>query len=237
MAKEERTAHVESSADVTKSVRSMIEEGKIEEATRVLNRLPRLEGVIVHGEKRGRTIGYPTANLGEWNSLNMDAVPADGIYAGWLCVESLEIVEEGDITATSENIKNESTIVSSSNTNEEKSVPIPAPARGNHGYRADSPIPPNVEEENNKLNNYIIRLPAAISIGTNPTFAGDRSRQVEAYALDQNKWINLYDQPALFEFVSYLRPTIKFSGENWLADLLKQMEQDCTKARELLKSE
>ena len=39
---------------------------------------------VIHGEKRGREIGYPTANLG---LSNLACVPADGIYAGWLTVE------------------------------------------------------------------------------------------------------------------------------------------------------
>ena len=71
--------------------------------------------------------------------------------------------------------------------------------------------------------------PAAISIGTNPTFEGVRGRQVEAYALDQ-EGLELYDKNASIEFGWFLRPTLKFDG---LEELLVQMKLDCDKAREL----
>jgi riboflavin kinase/FMN adenylyltransferase len=75
----------------------------------------------------------------------------------------------------------------------------------------------------------INRWPAAISIGTNPTFEGVRARQVEAYAIDQ-VGLDLYDQEAKIEFGFRLRDTLKFDG---LAPLLEQMKKDCDQAREL----
>lgn len=75
----------------------------------------------------------------------------------------------------------------------------------------------------------INRWPAAISIGTNPTFEGERARQVEAYAIDQ-VGLDLYDQEAKIEFGFRLRDTLKFDG---LAPLLEQMKKDCDQAREL----
>jgi riboflavin kinase/FMN adenylyltransferase len=75
----------------------------------------------------------------------------------------------------------------------------------------------------------INRWPAAISIGTNPTFEGDRGRQVEAYAIDQ-VGLDLYDQGATIEFGWRLRDTLKFDG---LDLLLEQMAKDCQRAREL----
>ena len=71
--------------------------------------------------------------------------------------------------------------------------------------------------------------PAAISIGTNPTFAGERARQVEAYALDQ-EGLDLYDKNASIEFGWRLRDTLKFDG---LEPLLVQMKLDCDQARSL----
>ena len=140
-------------------IRKLVVEGKVEEARQLLSRPHRLDGVVVHGEKRGREIGYPTANLGK---IEGQTIPADGVYAGWLTVG-------------------------------------------------------------------INFWPAAISIGTNPTFEGDRGRQVEAYALDQ-QGLDLYDKNASIEFGWYLRPTLKFDG---LEPLLEQMKKDCDKAREL----
>ena len=140
-------------------IRTLVVEGKVEEARELLSRPHRLDGVVVHGEKRGREIGYPTANLG---NIDGQTIPADGVYAGWLTVG-------------------------------------------------------------------INFWPAAISIGTNPTFEGARGRQVEAYALDQ-EGLDLYDKNASIEFGWYLRPTLKFDG---LEPLLEQMKKDCDKAREL----
>lgn len=64
-------------------IRSLVVEGKVEKARELLSRPHRLDGVVVHGEKRGREIGYPTANLGK---IEGQTIPADGVYAGWLTV-------------------------------------------------------------------------------------------------------------------------------------------------------
>ena len=140
-------------------IRSLIIDGQIERANELLTRNFYLVGPVVHGEKRGREIGYPTANIG---LDSLATIPADGVYAGWLSV------------------------------GEDK-------------------------------------WPAAISIGTNPTFPGVRGRQVEAYALDQTG-LDLYDKEAKLEFGFRLRDTLKFDG---LDPLLVQMKLDCDKAREL----
>ena len=140
-------------------IRNLVIAGKVEEARTLLSRPHRLDGVVVHGEKRGREIGYPTANLG---NIDGQTIPSDGVYAGWLTVG-------------------------------------------------------------------INFWPAAISIGTNPTFAGVRARQVEAYALDQ-EGLDLYDKNASIEFGWRLRDTLKFDG---LEPLLAQMKLDCDQARSL----
>jgi riboflavin kinase/FMN adenylyltransferase len=64
-------------------IRNLIIDGQIERANELLTRNFYLKGPVVHGEKRGREIGYPTANIG-LNSLA--TIPADGVYAGWLNV-------------------------------------------------------------------------------------------------------------------------------------------------------
>lgn len=140
-------------------IRRTIMEGDVEAAREMLTRPHRLDGIVVHGEKRGRQIGYPTANLG---NIENQTVPLDGVYAGWLTVG-------------------------------------------------------------------IDRWPAAISIGTNPTFEGSRGRQVEAYAIDQVD-LDLYSKAATIEFGWRLRETLKFDG---LAPLLEQMAKDCAEVRRL----
>jgi len=60
-------------------VRSCVEAGDMELATAALGRPHRLDGVIEHGDHRGRELGFPTANFGVDRYA---AVPSDGVYAG-----------------------------------------------------------------------------------------------------------------------------------------------------------
>lgn len=61
------------------NIRSLLREGDVVSAARLLGRPPELEGTVVLGDQRGGTLGYPTANL----SVPADLlVPAYGIYAG-----------------------------------------------------------------------------------------------------------------------------------------------------------
>jgi len=64
-------------------IRNLIVDGDVERANELLTRPFYLRGPVVHGEKRGRTIGYPTANIGLAENAT---IPADGVYAGWLTV-------------------------------------------------------------------------------------------------------------------------------------------------------
>ncbi len=62
-------------------IRSLLAEGRVEEAANLLGRYHYMTGEVVHGLARGRELGFPTANL----SLDsMGLAPADGVYAGWL---------------------------------------------------------------------------------------------------------------------------------------------------------
>jgi riboflavin kinase/FMN adenylyltransferase len=62
------------------AIRALVEEGDVAGAARLLGRPPELDGVVVPGERRGGTLGYPTANLGLDPAL---LVPRYGIYAGF----------------------------------------------------------------------------------------------------------------------------------------------------------
>ncbi|PJE99225.1 bifunctional riboflavin kinase/FAD synthetase [Streptomyces carminius] len=64
-------------------IRRLVAEGDVAGAAEVLGRPHRVEGVVVRGAQRGRELGYPTANV---ETLPHTAVPADGVYAGWLVV-------------------------------------------------------------------------------------------------------------------------------------------------------
>lgn len=64
-------------------VRRLVAEGDVAGAAEVLGRPHRVEGVVVRGAQRGRELGFPTANV---ETLPHTAIPADGVYAGWLSV-------------------------------------------------------------------------------------------------------------------------------------------------------
>jgi riboflavin kinase / FMN adenylyltransferase len=61
-------------------IRQLLRAGEIEEAARMLGRPPEVDGVVVAGEARGGTLGFPTANLRVEPEV---LVPEYGIYAGW----------------------------------------------------------------------------------------------------------------------------------------------------------
>jgi len=146
-------------------IRAKLASGDVVGAAHDLGRPHRVEGVVVRGQQRGRSLGFPTANL---QTLPHTAIPADGVYAGWLA--SLDSA--------------------------------------------------GLETE---------RWPAAISVGTNPTFDG-RERTVEAYALDRDD-LDLYGTQVAVDFVARLRATLKFSS---VADLIEQMHVDVEDSRRLL---
>ncbi|MFH5804785.1 bifunctional riboflavin kinase/FAD synthetase [Alienimonas sp. DA493] len=64
-------------------IRGLIAEGAVAEAARLLGRPHRLAGTVVSGEGRGRTLGFPTANLAKLDVLP----PAPGVYAGRATVD------------------------------------------------------------------------------------------------------------------------------------------------------
>jgi riboflavin kinase/FMN adenylyltransferase len=150
------------------AVRELLTAGDVEAAAELLGRPHRVTGTVVHGDHRGRELGYPTANLAP-DSEGM--VPADGVYAGWLV-----------------------------------------------RYGAGDGGPAEGE-----------RLPAAVSVGTNPTFDGTQ-RRVEAYVLDRTD-LDLYGEQVSVDFVRRLRPTLRFEGVD---ALVRQMGQDVVASRAVL---
>ena len=61
------------------SIRRALAGGQVEVATNLLGRPYEIRGIVVNGDKRGRTIGFPTANVEVPNAM---CLPADGVYAG-----------------------------------------------------------------------------------------------------------------------------------------------------------
>lgn len=63
-------------------IRELLAEGRVEEARELLGRPYRVRGRVVEGDRRGRTLGFPTVNLAPENEV----LPAQGVYAGGLRV-------------------------------------------------------------------------------------------------------------------------------------------------------
>jgi len=136
------------------AVREAIERGDLREANQILGRQHSVTGLVVHGDHRGRTLGFPTANLSETQGL----IPPDGVYAG-----------------------------------------------------------------------YLDNQPAAISIGTNPTFTEAQEKRVEAYVLGRDD-LDLYGQTVRLEFVAKIRDTLKFDSVD---ELISQMHDDIRQVERL----
>lgn len=141
-------------------IRACVAAGDVGAATAALGRPHRIDGVVVRGDRRGRLLGYPTANL---LPRPHAAIPADGVYAAWL-------------------VRDKS---------------------------AD-------------------RLPAAVSIGTNPTFAGQQ-RRVEAHVLDFHE--DLYGEQVSLDFIARLREMRTYDTVELL---VAQIERDISQTRAVL---
>jgi riboflavin kinase/FMN adenylyltransferase len=62
-------------------IRGAIAQGNVHEASLMLGHLHLLEGVVIEGDKRGRTIGFPTANVSPADRM---LIPARGVYRGFV---------------------------------------------------------------------------------------------------------------------------------------------------------
>jgi riboflavin kinase/FMN adenylyltransferase len=142
-------------------IRQQISTGAVSTAWRMLGRPFSYSGTVQVGDQRGRTLGFPTANL----SVEVGQVtPADGVYAGRLHCD-------GEV------------------------------------------------------------WPAAISVGQNPTFAG-QERRIESHVLDRVD-LDLYGRTVTVEFGSRLRGQLTFAGPD---ELVRQMRADCEQTRSQVES-
>jgi riboflavin kinase/FMN adenylyltransferase len=143
-------------------VRTCLSMGDVAGAAEALGRPFAVRGVVAEGDKRGRALGFPTANVPIDPAA---AAPADGVYAGWL-----RRLDDGT------------------------------------------------------------SYPAAISVGTNPTFDGHRERRVEGYVLDRDD-LELYGVEVEISFVDRLRGMLRFDS---VEALVEAMKGDVARAREIL---
>lgn len=144
--------------------RELLAAADVAGAARVLGRPHEVIGQVVSGDRRGRDLGYPTANVAA-----QTLIPADGVYAGWLVQPDRSLTD---------------------------------PDR---------------------------RLPAAISVGTNPTFSGQQ-RRCEAYVLDRTD-LDLYGCSVRVQFARRLRGMVAFDS---VEALIEQMADDVAQCRALV---
>ncbi|MGI8901251.1 MAG: bifunctional riboflavin kinase/FAD synthetase [Nocardioides sp.] len=143
-------------------VRNCLGTGDVEGAAGALGRPFTVRGVVVEGDKRGRELGYPTANV---PTRELVAVPADGVYAGRLRrLDTREV------------------------------------------------------------------FPAAISVGTNPNFEGERERRVESYVLDRDD-LELYGVEIEVAFVGRIRGMVRFDS---VEEMVVRMHDDVRRTRQCL---
>ena len=138
-------------------IRQAILAGDVAMARDLLARPHRLSGPVVHGDHRGRELGFPTANIAVPEEL---LIPMDGVYSAIVRVAGQS-------------------------------------------------------------------YPAAVSIGTNPTFEGVLSRRVEAHVIGHTD-LDLYGQMADLDFIDFVRPMLKFEG---IDPLIAAMNNDVVLAR------
>ncbi|PLS26993.1 FAD synthase [Bifidobacterium anseris] len=177
------------------NVRWLLSQGRIVDANRILGHAHGVEGTVTHGEERGRTIGFPTVNLVE----PIDGyLPVDGVYAGWL----IDLGSEEAYAASQHPF---------GDVDEGGVASITQPYTSGGVESRLAPHSP-------------YRWPAAISIGTKPTFnetTGRDERVLEAYAVTDD-WLELYGHRVRVEFARFLRPQIKFDSVDALVDELKR---------------
>jgi riboflavin kinase/FMN adenylyltransferase len=64
-------------------IRAALADGRVDDAALLLGRPHRVRGTVASGAKRGRLLGFPTANLGSIDTQ----IPADGVYAGYAVLD------------------------------------------------------------------------------------------------------------------------------------------------------
>ncbi len=139
-------------------VRAFVLAGRVYAASLLLGRPFVLSGSVVHGDARGRDIGFPTANV----AVEEELLPAAGVYAAWCCFDDGQ-------------------------------------------------------------------FPAAVNVGSVPTFRTDGKVTVEAHILDWDG--DLYGRRIKVEFVRRLRPERRFESVD---SLVEEIHRDVARTREIL---
>ncbi len=147
-------------------IRKALRAGDVAAANALLGHPYCLKGQVVPGARRGRVMGFPTANL----NIPEELVPENGIYAAWVAVQDADNKEPRDVALH----------------------------------------------------------PAAVYVGTRPTF-DEVERLIEVHLLEAD--LDLYGHRIRLEFVDRVRPEMTFDSAD---ELTGQIKADVARTREIL---
>jgi len=200
-----------------------------------------VKALIVGADTKGFGRGYTgdvdlIRELGQRHGFDVVVVPDQGNAARWSSSAARERLREGDVAGAAEILGRPHRVVGVvvhgfhrgrelgyPTANLERRSRGVVPADGVYaGWFTRLDLPPDHPDH---------RLPAAISVGTNPTFDGTE-RTVEAYCLDRTD-LDLYGETVAVDFVEHLRPTLRFDS---IEELLDAMAGDVVAAHAVLAS-
>ena len=204
-------------------IRSLLAEGRVDEAARLLGRPYALCGKVVGGYREGRKMGFPTANIcpldGQQTTgkaCSCKLIPADGVYAVW--------VKIGQQTTDKVAIEREQRLLAGSaersNFNEV------------NGQRTTDKTCAHEPQEKNNFPFSIFHSQfrkGMLNIGYRPTLNNGRERSIEVHILDFEG--DLYGKDIMVKFAHRLREERPFASTE---ELVEQLKQDEERVRELL---
>jgi riboflavin kinase / FMN adenylyltransferase len=173
--------------------------------------------------------------LGRSHDFIAEGIPLDGGPQVWSSTYVRSCLAGGDVEGATEALGHPFTVrgvvVRGDQRGRELGFPTAnVPTTGMHAAPADGVYAGWLRRLDADPGAEPVLMPAAISVGTNPTFEGVRERRVESYVLGRND-LELYDVPVEVSFVARIRGMKRFDS---VEELIKTMDEDCERARLIL---
>ncbi|MBQ9597778.1 MAG: bifunctional riboflavin kinase/FMN adenylyltransferase [Bacteroidales bacterium] len=181
-------------------IRNALAEGRVEDAASMLGRPYSLHGVVVAGNRLGRTIGFPTANMQLYEPLKV--IPAPGVYAVYVNIPSSVSAPE-KLHITSERM---SSVPESISTVHESMPAGPEGKRERTFFCSEHPFGDS-------------SFLGMCNIGYRPTIGPGNALTIETHILDFDE--DIYGLDIHIHFYKRIREERKFDSLSALADQLK----------------
>lgn len=206
-------------------IRHLIEQGRIEDANRLLGYPYAISGVVVHGNGIGSTLGFPTANISYSPSK---LLPLSGVYSATVDIQD---------TPSSSDADKEDSLTPIADTTQNL-FPLSEGGRGSFPCSTESDrgssscfvdkvngksrgsLPPSLRGDGGSPRSF----EALVNVGNNPTI-GNAGITIEAYLLGFSD--SLYNKVLTIHFQRFIRPERRFSS---LAALTDQIRSDLRSA-------